>query len=87
MHELGMMPSTRILEHNIVHDRTIASLFNRPASTHFLRLIRLRPGDEMPLTREVVWYGLAAVPVLADWDVSGSACQFLEQHPNPDNGG
>jgi len=79
MHELGMMPSTRILERNIVHNRTIASLFNRPASTRFLRLVRLRLGDDMPLTREVAWYDLAAAPALADWDVSGSAYQFLEQ--------
>jgi len=79
MHELGMMPSTRILERNIVHNRTIASLFNRPASTRFLRLVRLRLGDDMPLTCKVAWYDLAAAPALADWDASGSAYQFLEQ--------
>jgi GntR family transcriptional regulator len=79
MHELGMIPSTQILERNIVHNRTIASLFNRPASTRFLRLVRLRLGDDMPLTREVAWYDLAAAPALADWDASGSAYQFLEQ--------
>lgn len=79
MHELGMMPSTRILERTIVHNRTIASLFNRPASTRFLRLVRLRLGDDMPLTREVAWYDLVAAPALADWEVSGSVYQFLEQ--------
>jgi GntR family transcriptional regulator len=79
MHELGMTPSTRILEYNIEHNRTIASLFKRPASTRFLRLVRLRLGDDMPLTREVAWYDLAAAPALADWDTSGSVYQFIEQ--------
>jgi GntR family transcriptional regulator len=79
MHELGMIPSIRVLEHNIVHNRTIAALFNRPASTRFLRLVRLRLADDMPLTREVAWYDLVAAPALADWDVSGSTYHFLEQ--------
>ncbi len=79
MQELGMIPSTQILERDIVQNRTIASVFNRPASTRFLRLARLRLGDDMPLTREVAWYDLAAAPALADWDVSGSAYQFIEQ--------
>lgn len=37
----GMTPSTRPLERGIVSDRTIATLFNRPASARFLRLVRL----------------------------------------------
>jgi GntR family transcriptional regulator len=78
MQELGITPSTKILEHGVYHDRTIASLFNRPASAQFLRLVRLRLGDGTPLSREVAWYDLTAVPKLANWDMSGSAYQFIE---------
>lgn len=78
MQELGITPSTRLLEHQIVNDRTIASLFNRPASARFLRLVRLRLGDDIPLSREVAWYDLTAAPGLANWDMAGSAYQFIE---------
>ena len=80
MRELGVVPSTKILEHKIITDRTLASLFNRPASARFLRLVRLRLGDDIPLSREVAWYDLTAVPALANWDVTGSAYQYIEQH-------
>lgn len=79
MHELGMIPSSRIMEREIVQNRTMASLFNRAASTRFLRLVRLRLGDAMPLTREVAWYDLTAAPELEEWDVSGSAYKFIEE--------
>lgn len=79
MRELGMTPSTRILERGIVSDRTIATLFNRPASARFLRLVRLRLGDDMPLTREVAWYDLTVAPALEHWDARGSAYQFVER--------
>lgn len=78
MRELGVTPSTQILEHKIVVDRTIASIFNRPASTRFLRLVRVRLGDGMPLSREVAWYDLTVAPALADWNGEGSAYQYLE---------
>ncbi|OHX35229.1 GntR family transcriptional regulator [Methylomonas sp. LWB] len=78
MRELGITPSTQILEHRVVVDRTIASLFNRPASARFLRLVRVRLGDGMPLSREVAWYDLTVAPALADWDGEGSAYQYLE---------
>jgi GntR family transcriptional regulator len=80
MRELGVTPSTQILEHKIVVDRTIASIFNRPASTRFLRLVRVRLGDGMPLSREVAWYDLSVAPALAEWDGAGSAYQYLETH-------
>jgi GntR family transcriptional regulator len=80
MRELGVTPSTRILEQRIVADRTIASIFNRPASTRFLRLVRVRLGDGMPLSREVAWYDLVVAPALAEWDGDGSAYQYLEKH-------
>lgn len=80
MQELGISPSTKILDYKIISDRTIASLFNRPASARFLRLVRLRLGDGIPLSREVAWYDLTAVPALVDWDGVGSAYQYIEQH-------
>jgi len=80
MQEIGVTPSTKILDYGIINDRTIASLFNRPASARFLRLVRLRLGDGIPLSREVAWYDLTAIPSLADWDMTGSAYQFIEQH-------
>jgi GntR family transcriptional regulator len=80
MHELGMEPSTQLLERDIVTDRTISSIFGRPSTSRFLRLVRLRLGDGVPLSREVAWYDLTAAPDLAEWDVKGSAYQFLIDH-------
>lgn len=80
MREMGMTPSTRLLEREILTDRTISSLFGRPTTARFLYLVRLRLGDEVPLSREVAWYDLTAAPELADWDVVGSAYQFLYDH-------
>jgi GntR family transcriptional regulator len=77
MRELGMRPSTRLLEREVTTDRTISSLFGRPTTARFLRLVRLRLGDDVPLSREVAWYDLTAAPELADWDVAGSAYQYL----------
>lgn len=77
MQELGIEPSTRLLEKSIITDRTIASIFGRPSTARFLRVIRLRLGDDTPMSREVAWYDLTAVPELADWDASGSAYQHL----------
>lgn len=79
MREIGVEPSTRLLERRIVSGRTIASIFNRPSTARFLKLVRLRLGDGMPMTREVAWYDLTLAPALADWDASGSAYQFLRQ--------
>lgn len=80
MHEIGVEPSTQLLERQIVCDRTMASLFNRPSTARFLKLVRLRLGDGVPMTREVAWYDLTLAPAFADWDVVGSAYQFLQQH-------
>lgn len=80
MREIGVEPSTQLLERKVVCDRTIASIFNRPSTARFLKLVRLRLGDGVPMTREVAWYDLTLAPALAEWDVSGSAYQFLQQH-------
>lgn len=79
MRELGMEASTLLLERSVVTDRTIASIFNRPSTAHFLRLLRLRLGDGMPLSRELAWYDLTAAPEIQAWDVQGSAYQFLSE--------
>ncbi|MEW6678765.1 MAG: GntR family transcriptional regulator [Pseudomonadota bacterium] len=79
MRELGMEPSTRLLERSVLSDRTIASIFGRPSTARFLRLIRLRLGDGIPLSREVAWYDLTAAPELELWDVEGSAYRFLTE--------
>lgn len=80
MREIGVEPSTQLVERKVVCDRTIASLFNRPSTARFLKLVRLRLGDGVPMTREVAWYDLTLAPALADWDVVGSAYQYLQQH-------
>lgn len=77
MRELGMTPTTRLLERAIVQDRSIASIFARPSTASFLRLVRLRLGDDVPLSREVAWYDLTLAPELATWDAAGSAYQLL----------
>lgn len=79
MREMGVEPSTQLLERSIVTDRTIASIFGRPSTARFLKLVRLRLGDGMPMTREVAWYDLTLAPALADWNIAGSAYQYLQQ--------
>lgn len=79
MRELGMEPSTQLLSREIVCDRTIASLFGRPSTARFLRLLRLRLGDGTPLSRELAWYDLTLAPDMESWDVHGSAYQFLTE--------
>lgn len=78
MQELGLTPSTRILEKGIIADRTIASIAGRPSNTQFLRVIRLRFGDNVPLSRELAWYDLTVAPMLANWDGTGSIYQYLQ---------
>lgn len=78
MLELGMQPSTQLLEHRVVSDRVIASIFNRPSTARFLKVVRLRLANELPMTREVAWYDLSLAPKLAKWDMSGSVYGFLQ---------
>lgn len=78
MRELGMEPSTRILEQRVVSDRAIASIFNRPSTARFLKLVRLRLADNLPMSREVAWYDLTLAPNLTQYDMSGSVYSFLQ---------
>ncbi len=80
MLEQGISPSTRLIERKIVNDRMIATLFNRPSSAQFLKLVRIRSGNDVPLSYEVAWYDLTAAPDIAQWDVVGSAYEYLKIH-------
>ena len=80
MRELGMTASSQVLEHEVLQDRTVASIFQRPSSATFLKLVRLRSADDVVMTREVAWYDLTLAPNLANWDTSGSAYDFLKNH-------
>ena len=79
MRELGMEPSARLLERAVAQDRTIASMMNKPSNTHFLRLLRLRLGDGIVLSRDLAWYDLSAAPDMEGWDAEDSAFQFLTE--------
>ncbi len=83
MQELGKVPSTEIMEQAVVSDRMMASVFGRPSTAQFLRLVRVRKADGTPMTREVAWYDLTLVPALADWDAQGSVYQFIGLHGVP----
>ncbi len=49
MRELGRVPSSRILERAVVSDRSIASIFNQRSNAQFLKLVRVRSGDGVPI--------------------------------------
>lgn len=80
MQELGLKPSTRVLACNVMQDRMVASIFGRASTASFLRVIRLRFGDDVPMSREIAWYDLLMAPAMATWDGQGSAYAFLRDH-------
>lgn len=77
MRELGKSPSSKVLKQAIVRDRSVASIFAVPSDSPLLMLVRVRFGDGVPMSREVGWYDISAVPGLADKDLSGSVYQML----------
>jgi GntR family transcriptional regulator len=79
MHLLGKVPSSRILERKVVSDRSIASIFGLPSPARFLKLVRVRYGDGLPLSREVAWYNLSKSPDLEHGDLSGSVYAVLAE--------
>jgi GntR family transcriptional regulator len=79
MREQGMNASTRLLQREVVRDRTIASVFGRPSQAQFLHVVRIRCGNDLPMTRENAWYDLQLAPGLRDWDGEGSIYSFLLQ--------
>ncbi|MGR8941194.1 MAG: GntR family transcriptional regulator [Gammaproteobacteria bacterium] len=78
MREQGKVSSTRVLQCDVVAERTIACMFERPSVSPFLRLVRVRMADGVPMTREVAWYDLTAAAALEDWDTGGSVYAFLQ---------
>jgi GntR family transcriptional regulator len=79
MRLVGKVPSSRILERKVVSDRSIASIFGLPSPARFLKLVRVRYGDGLPLSREVAWYNLSAAPDLEHGDLSGSVYAVLAE--------
>ena len=79
MRELGMTASSQLQERAVVRDRMIASLFGRPSTAQFLRLVRVRLGDGVAMTRETGWYDLGVAPALSGWDANGSAYEYLRE--------
>lgn len=79
MRELGMTASTKLLQRTVTQDRTLASMFGRPSTARFLKLIRLRLADDQPMSREVAWFDLTLAPELERWDANGSAYTFLNE--------
>lgn len=79
MAEAGRVPSTRVLTCKVVADRSMASLFGLHSQARFLRLVRVRLGDDIPMSVESAWYSLDAAPVLADADGSGSIYRAITE--------
>ena len=64
MRLLKKRPSSRILERRVVNDPLIASIFGREPDSSFLKLLRVRSGDGVPLSLENAWYDLGVLPGL-----------------------
>ncbi|MPM63369.1 HTH-type transcriptional repressor YvoA [bioreactor metagenome] len=79
MRELGMQASTELLELRVRKSRRIAHIFGRDAAAPFLHVIRIRKGDDVPMTRELAWYDLTTAPELAQWTGEGSAYAWLRE--------
>ncbi|MGQ9366240.1 GntR family transcriptional regulator [Azospirillum sp. ST 5-10] len=79
MRELGRVPSADVLEKSVVQDRSIASIFGLPSTARLLKLVRVRRGDGVPMSRETAWYHLDAAPGLADADLSRSVYACLDE--------
>jgi GntR family transcriptional regulator len=83
MRELGRAASSRILRQKIVRDRSIASIFGLPSTSRLLKLERVRFGDGVPLSHEVAWYNIVAVPALPEGDLSRSVYARLADCGHP----
>lgn len=79
LREQGKVSSIRVLQCEVITERMIACMFNRPSVSPFLRLVRVRMADGVPIAREVAWYDLSAAPALENWDTSGSVYAFLQE--------
>ncbi len=79
MAEMGRVASTRVLEREILADRSIASIFGMRSDARFLRLVRVRYGDDQPLTVESAWYSLDIAPQLETADATASMYDQLSR--------
>jgi GntR family transcriptional regulator len=79
MRELGREPSSDVLERRVVTDRSVASIFGLPSTAPLLKLVRVRRGDGVPMSRETAWYNLGVAPALAEADLSGSVYACLAE--------
>jgi GntR family transcriptional regulator len=79
MRELGRTASSITLGCEVISDRSLASTFDLPSTAKFLRLDRVRCGDDVPLSHEVAWYNLLAAPDLSAIDPSGSMYEQLKE--------
>ncbi|MCB5186175.1 GntR family transcriptional regulator [Methylobacillus gramineus] len=80
MHELGMTPSSKILEQSVIQDRGMASMFGLNSNASLLKIERIRYGNEKPLSHEIAWYNLHHLPELQTIDLSESIYQAIQQH-------
>ncbi|MET0360298.1 MAG: GntR family transcriptional regulator [Sphingobium sp.] len=83
MAEMGRIASTRLLEREILFDPAIATLFGVRADVRFLRLVRIRYGDDQPLTVESAWYSLDVAPHLETADTGASIYAELAREGLP----
>lgn len=81
--QLGRKPSTRVLESEVITDRSIASLFGLRSDAPFLKLVRLRLADGVPQSLESAWYNLQIAPRLAEADSSSSMYRQLAEQGLP----
>jgi GntR family transcriptional regulator len=63
----------------VTYDRQIASIFGLPSTVPFLRIVRIRRGDGIPLSLETAWYNLDAAPGVVEFDGSGSIYTYIGQ--------
>ena len=79
MQELGKVASTDLQWLEVKRSSQIADIFNRPADTPFLHVVRVRKADGVPMTREQAWYDLTIAPGLSEWTGEGSAYAWLRE--------
>ena len=83
MRELGRVPSSKILVQKVVKDRSIASIFGLPSTAKFLKLVRVRYGDDVPLSHETAWYNIGEAPGLLEGSLTQSVYARLAESGVP----
>ena len=83
MREQGRQPSSDILDTGLRRDRAIATLFELTPRAPLLKLERVRRGDGIPLSHELAWYNIVAVPALAEANLDASIYDQLRVLGSP----